>query len=355
MVQPAAWPTVERCGAVHIHTVRSDGGVDFPGVIETARALRLDYVVVTDHMSLHGRERYEGIHDGVVVLVGYEHNDSSKRNHYLVMGVDKVIEEQDDPQKYIDAAREAGGVGFIAHPCEKRDYFESLPAYPWTCWSATGYDGIELWNQISDWVEQLKSYSRFIRFLFPRRFLGDPPSEALATWDSANRMRFVAGIGGVDAHTRRVPIGLFHLTLFPLKVELKGVRTHLYLPRDIDEYDVERTKAAHIEALRDGRGFISNYRRGDARGTKIYMEHAEGTMALPGKQVVPASLPATLTVQIPKEGEIRLIRNGETVDTRYDNNSTFAIGSTGVYRVEVRQRKKAWIYSNPFPVGDYPL
>jgi hypothetical protein len=356
LVEPDHWPVVERSGAVHIHTLKSDGGVDFPDLVETAKTVGLDYVVVTDHMSLHGRASYEGVHGSVVVLVGYEHNDSSNRNHYLALGVDKVVREQDDPQKYIDAVREAGGIGFIAHPFEKRDYFKNLPAYPWTCWSATGYDGIELWNQISDWVEQLRSYSRFIRFFFPRRYLAPIGPELLSKWDTVNRERFVAGIGGVDAHTRRVPLGLFHLTVFPLKVELKGVRTHLYLRADVDSLDEESVKRAYLEGLRDGRGFISNYRWGDARGTKIYVEYADGTVVLPGRTVSAPRLPATLTVSLPRSARINLVGNGVTLESRSNtSNATFAIGSHGVYRIEVFRNKNAWVYSNPFPIGGYPL
>ena len=149
----------EITGAIHLHTTYSDGGITIKELINAAKTVGLNFIIVTDHMTLRGLdEGYEGLTDNLCVLVGYEHHDPHKKNHYLALGVDQVFNPSLKPQSYINEIKKAGGIGFLAHPAEKRNYFGSLPPYPWTDWEVDGFDGIEIWNQMSDWVENLKSW-----------------------------------------------------------------------------------------------------------------------------------------------------------------------------------------------------
>jgi len=89
----------ELCGAMHLHTTFSDGSVDFPALIACAKEVDLDFIVVTDHLSLKGREMgYEGFSDDLFVFVGYEHNDVDNLNHYLVLGTENVVRVHDKPR-----------------------------------------------------------------------------------------------------------------------------------------------------------------------------------------------------------------------------------------------------------------
>jgi PHP domain len=350
------FPFAELCGALHLHTTCSDGGVTFPEMIQAAQDVGLDYIVVTDHMNLAGRESgYEGFNGTVFVCVGYEHNDANNKNHYLVMGTDKVVDYIDEPQGYIDRIKAAGGIGFLAHPIEKRHYFEAYPPYPWTNWNATGFDGIELWNQMSDWLENLRSRFHFMRLFYPRRFLVEIRKELLQRWDEMNRTRLVSGVGGVDAHSMKIKLGIVPLTVFPVKVELKGIRTHLYLSRPLPPTDAKQAKALMLEALKKGRGFISNYRRSDAKGTVLSLEYGNGRVACPGLPDEEIAVPACIRVRLPRRAEIRCIRNGSCIDIRNGEAGDFDVVSKGSYRIEAWLGKHAWIYSNPFPVGGYPL
>jgi hypothetical protein len=354
------FPFTEMCGALHLHTTFSDGGVTFLEMIQAAREVGLDYIVITDHMTLSGKEKgFEGFNNGVFVCVGYEHNDTNNKNHYLVLGTDGVIGYNDDPQGYIDRVKKAGGIGFMAHPIEKRHYFDAYPPYPWTEWNASGFDGIELWNQMSDWLENLRSRLHFMRLFYPRRFLLEIRRELLARWDTFNRTRFVAGIGGVDAHSMKIRFGIFPLTVFPIKVELKGIRTHLYFPGPLPQEDAPGAKKLFLDSLRKGRGFISNFRRSDAKGTKLAIEYGNGHCACPGmpdadsdEEIAP---PACIRVRLPRRAEIRCIKNGSCVDIRKGAGADFDVSSKGLYRIEAWIGRHAWIYSNPFPVGGYPL
>jgi hypothetical protein len=344
------------CGVIHIHTTFSDGSVDYPELIAAGRSAGLDFVVVNDHMTLKGKEEgLEGFAGDLLVVVGYEHHDSNNTNHYLVFGTDTVLEEQKSVQKYIDDVKRKGGIGFLAHPLERRHYFKRYPPYPWTEWSVKNYDGIEIWNQMSEWVENLKRWRSYIRVFYPRRFLISIAPELCAKWDEVNRERFVAGIGGVDAHTWKIRAGIISMRIFPIKVELKGIRTHLYLQKPFPRDDWGATEKMFIAALRDGHGFISNYRRGDAKGTRIYMQLGNGECIAPGKPETAYSPPSRLHVELPVQAEIRLIRNGMLFDCEKSSHTAFQISQTGVYRIEVYRRGRAWIYSNPFPVGSYPF
>jgi hypothetical protein len=346
----------ELCGALHLHTTRSDGSVDVAGYVRTARQLALDYIVLTDHMALpDAQQQVEGFHDGLFVLAGYEHNDEDNRNHYLVIGTQGVIPEQKNVAHYVDAVRQQGGIGFIAHPFEKRCFFRGLPGYPWTAREVRGFDGIEIWNQMSDWVEHLKPGISLIRLLYPHRLLKGPPRECLSFWDMLNRESFISGIGGVDAHTKRIGIGPFRFLIFPLKVELKGVRTHLFLNEPLDVQDAAQARRSLMDALRDGRGFVSNFRWGDARGSRIWLERSDGSVQMPGRLLNPLIPPATLRVRLSRKGTITLIHNGKASAVIKSAAADFPINHTGVYRIEVRRATHPWIYSNPFPVGSYPL
>ncbi len=349
-------PLYEVCGALHLHTTFSDGGVDFPTLIAAAGKAGLDFIVVTDHMTLKGREAgYEGFSNGVFIVVGYEHNDAGNINHYLALKTTKVMRGYDSPQRYIDAVKSDGGVGFIAHPVEKRHFFKEYPAYPWTAWEATGFDGIEVWNQMSDWLEHLKSWLNFFRLFYPRRYLAGIEREMLDKWDTVNRRSFVSGVGGVDAHTMKTKIGFLRLTIFPIKVELKGIRMHLYLQEPLPGDDPRRARELFFDALKNGRGYISNYRRGDARGAWIFMEYANGARAVPGPQAAENGLPGCINVELPDRAEIRLIRNGGLFLKQTGRAAAFEIKDAGLYRVEVFKGKNAWMYSNPFQIGTYPL
>jgi hypothetical protein len=349
------FPFHELAGAIHLHTSFSDGGISFPELIVTAQEVGLDYIVVTDHMNLGGKKAgYEGFFGGLFVAVGYEHQDFRNRNHYLSIGVEKVAEDRKDPQTYIRQIARQGGAGFIAHPMEQRHYFKKLPPYPWTAWDARDFDGIELWNQMSDWMENFKNWRSVVRIFFPRRFMNDAPAGLIKRWDEMNRARFVAAIGGVDAHTRRVDLGLIHFTIFPVKVELKGIRTHLYLPAPLPRNDPVRASRILVHALRSGHGFISNLRRGDARGTRLYLRDANGAIIGPGIPPSPPALPATLVAELPARARIRLVRNGAPVNTVDGRSAEFPISQNGIYRIEA-VADHAWIYANPFPVGAYPI
>jgi hypothetical protein len=310
-------------------------------------------------MNLEGRRAgWEGRRDGLFVLVGYEHEDDRQLNHYIAFGTDKIAKGLTEPQEYIDRINQLGGVGFLAHPAENRSAIKSLPPYSWTKWDVTGFDGIEIWNQFSDWMEHVGSLKNLPRLLlrlhFPNHFLRSAPKELLDRWDRMNRARFVGGIGGVDAHTHKITRGPFSCVLFPIEEELRGVRTHLFV--DAAKWaDGKKAGRVLIDAMRDGRGFISNFAQGDARGCKIFLSGSGGEIEYPGRPQNNPALPATINVELTQKAKIKLLRNGKVIHSASSNKAAWPITEPGAYRIEAHRGRNTWIYSNPFPVGQYPL
>jgi hypothetical protein len=343
---------LELCGVVHLHTPYSDGSSSFDSYAKTAVSLGLDFCAITDHMSVESRKKEDIVKNGVHFLIGYEHNDERGINHCLVFGTDKVVDGS-TPNEYLSEIRNSGGFSVLAHPNEIRNYFKEYPAYPWTNWELETFDGIELWNQFSVWVENLHSILSFVNILFPRRLTKSISPDLLARWDKINRTRFVCGVGGVDAHTLKQKFGPFTKEIFPLKVELSGVRQHLFIKEETTEGE-ERVEAIKVALFR-GNGFISNFRRGDARGSKIELIDSKNLKFLPGVNDNSPTLPAKIEVSIPKEGRVRTIRNGEFFGEKVGCELSFDITQNGSYRVEVWHRGFGWIYSNHFLVGSYPF
>jgi len=65
------WRDVRVPGVVHVHTTLSGGAATPDEVIAAAQAAGLKVVVITDHNNVDAK-KWEGYHDGVLVLVGTE-------------------------------------------------------------------------------------------------------------------------------------------------------------------------------------------------------------------------------------------------------------------------------------------
>ena len=141
-------------GAIHMHTTESDGTRPFEEVVEIGRKSGLDFMMVTDHMTLIDRERgKEGLYGKTLVLIGYEHNDLADTHHYLIFASPKVYPNDMTAKEYVAQAAKDKAIGIMAHPDEIRNKLTDYPPYPWNDWTVEGFTGIELWNQMSEWME----------------------------------------------------------------------------------------------------------------------------------------------------------------------------------------------------------
>jgi len=333
----------EYVGALHIHSNYSDGLRPIPEIAEIASKCGLDFLLFADHMTLeslkHGMQRWFG---SVLSIIGYEINDADNKNHYLVFGLDEILPPEFTSHEYVRTAREKGAIGFIAHPDEKRSSMPELPPYPWTNWEVEGYDGIEIWNHSSEWLEKINNINKYYFILHPLKYLKGPESETLERWDMLNKTSVMPGIGGLDAHAYPYHYGPLTIYIFRYKVLFHGIRTHVILDEQLTE-DVDRAKDAVLDALKSARCFISNYRWGDARGFRF--EACSGNCTFHMGDTVRDNA-VEFNVTVPLYSRIILLRDGVHIKTTKGNKLTYTASEPGAYRVEVKRKNKPWIYSN---------
>jgi hypothetical protein len=347
---------LEYVGAMHMHSVYSDGSGEVADIAKAASEVGLDYIILTDHNTLRAlKEGYEGWHGNTILLVGCEINDRQNKNHYLAFGINQAFSTRLSAAEYVSKVREADGIGFIAHPHEKRTNMKEQPSYPWIDWDVDGFTGIEIWNHMSEWMESLTEKNKYQSFLHPLKTIVAPQKKTLKLWDDLNLKRKVVGIGGVDAHAHKYNLlGFLEVEIFPYKVLFKSIRTHILTKEEIkkgrSEESVDKAKKIIYSALEYGSCFIANDYHGDSRGFKFFAEADKKTYEM-GDRISKTSK-VKLKIIIPNsKAEIKLIRNGRVIESWEAQESAFNINSKGVYRVEVYLNGKAWIFSNHIRIG----
>jgi len=349
-------------GALHMHSIFSDGTGKPDEIACYANELELDYIILTDHNTLGAKQAgFEKYYGGTMLIVGYEINDIENKNHYLLFGLDKLVGTFRDigggdtgcelhAKEYVRLIKEAGGTGFIAHPFEKRDHFPQHPPFPWTEWQLEDFDGIEIWNHMSEWVEDLTDKNKIQRFLHPLKSLVSPNKEAIEMWDKLNLKRKVTAVGSVDAHAHKQSFLGFYVEIFPYKVLFKSIRTNVILEEEINKQDenfFERDKNNIIKAIKEGRSFISNNYYGDAKGFRFYAKYNNELYGI-GEDVIIKSPKDAIRFNCisPKQSEIRIFKNGKLLESYTGTGSVWDFEGTGNYRVECWLGDVGWIFSN---------
>ena len=344
---------------LHMHTRYSDGSGSHQDIAEAALKCGLDAVIVTDHNVLP--RSFEGyFKDGnkkVLMLIGEEVHDQGRdpeKNHLLVFGAEKdVATFAYDPQTLIQAVREAGGLAFIAHLDDP-----AAPAFgetdiSWVDWRVTGYTGIELWNGLSELktVIPTKLHAVFHAF-FPEFIAHHPTPATLRKWDELLANGRVVAIGGSDAHANEMHLGPFRRVIFPYEFHFKTINTHILLPGPLTG-EVNADKKMIYEALSKGNCFVGYDLPASTRGFH-FTAQGHDVDAIMGDEI-PAKGGITLQVRTPSPADIRLLKNGEVIQTwKKQSIAAYITSEPGVYRVEAYQRylgrKRGWIFSNPIYV-----
>lgn len=176
-VEPLRGEARWYAGALHTHTLHSDGKLTTQELAREARAAGMDFLAVTDHNNTaHQRDAIES--EGLLVFSGEE--VTTPGGHASVWGlrgerafVDFRV-QPGDPRigRLVEAAHAAGGLFSINHP------FADCLACSWTHGVPEGVDGIEISNPGASNMAQ-----------------------AIALWDSLLRAgRRVTAVGSSDWH-----------------------------------------------------------------------------------------------------------------------------------------------------------
>lgn len=344
----------ESVGAIHLHSDFSDGSLPIPVIADLAQKVGLDFLMFSDHNTLEPkRQGLERWYADVLVLIGCELNDPDDRNHYLAFWIEEEVERGLTAGEYVQKVKDMGGFGVIAHPAEKRNFSEAYPPYPWTDWDVEGFDGIEIWNQMSEWMEGITRRNWMWRILHPLRSIRYPVWETLERWDRLNRYRRVVGLGGIDVHAHIYRVfGFIPVEIYPYKVQFKSIRTHVLTRRPFihgeSQLSFEEAEKEILEALISGRCFVSNFRVGDGRGFQFWAENQNKCYPMGSRMNQKEAL--TFQVRSPLPGSMTLLRDGQKVQFVKGKEMTYKTQEKGVFRVEIFRHKRGWIYSNPIVV-----
>ena len=339
---------------LHLHSTYSDGTATVDELVSTAAAAGVDLVLLTDHDSLGARrDGREGRHAGVSLLVGTE--VSPKQGHYLAFGVDREIPHVGRSALQIaEAVRDAGGVGFAAHPFSSGGHMlvpglarRIVLPHRWPALDdPRGCDGIELWSLTTDAAEGWRTPAEALRWLRePERAIATgPPPHHLRAWDELSARRRLPAIGGLDGHAPGIRVRGRVRSPLPHRRTFDLLRTHLLCERALTG-DVERDWRTVLPALAAGAAWLTCPCVAPAHGARLWAERPDGATVPMGAEG-PAS-PSVLRVRLPQEAELRVLRNGVPFHGAQGAGLELAIKEPGAYRVEARIDGRMWLLSNP--------
>jgi hypothetical protein len=336
-------------GCVHIHTTESDGTKSLEEVVALGREVGLEFMMFSDHMNLNNREAgKEGFYGKTLVVVGYEHNDQNDHHHYLLFGSPRAYPKEMTAAEYVAAGAKDGALGILAHPDEVRNALKMHPPYPWDDWSVEDFDGIELWNQMSEWTEKLTRWNYLAMAFSPRKSIVAPTDRILAKWDELNMTRKYVGLAGADAHAFSIRIWPFRFEIFPYKVHFKSLRCYILLPEKMSE-DPDDAKRQVYDAIRDCRLFFANERWGSAEKFEFTGESGATRVCSGGR--LESGAEAVLTVKLPEPATLRLVHNGQRIVETSADKLEYRVEADGIYRAEAWKGRRGWIFSNHIRVG----
>jgi hypothetical protein len=339
---------------LHLHTTYSDGTATVDELVTAAASTDVDVVLLTDHDSLGARrDGWEGRHAGVSLLVGTE--VSPKQGHYLAFGVDREIPHAGRSALQIaGAVRDAGGVGFAAHPFSSggRMLVPGLARrivlpHAWPALDdPRGCDGIELWSLTTDAAEGWRTPAEAVRWLrdpAPAIAAGPPPHH-LRRWDELSSRRRLPAIGGLDGHQPGIRVRGRVMTPLPHRRTFDLLRTHLLCERALTG-DVESDWQTVLPALAAGAAWLTCPCVAPAHGARLWAERPDGTIVPMGGEG--PAVPSVLRVRLPREADVRVLRDGVPFHSAQGAGLELPIEGPGAYRVETRIDGRVWLLSNP--------
>jgi hypothetical protein len=341
---------------IHIHTRYSDGKKLHSEIAADAIKAGVDAIIITDHnLYIKGLDGYYSSGDKkVLVIVGEEIHDKNRipqKNHMLVMGIkESYARFAKSPQALINSIANAGGLSFIAHPYDPELKVFGEEDLSWEDWSISGFTGLELWNNLSEFkVRVSKVYQAIFYVFFPAFLAKEPPTKIRNIWDSLlyEGKRIVA-IGGADAHMLEYHFGPLKKIVFPYTYHFRTINTHVLLEKELNG-DVRKDSQLILSALKKGHAFVANDSINPARGFRFYAVSKENSYMMGDEIAFQEDL--ILTAELPVEAECTLLKDGKQVFHKQKSRSlTYSVDAPGCYRIECYRRylfeRRGWIFSN---------
>lgn len=385
----------DHAGAMHVHTVKSDGVGTLGEVVSAAERAGLSFLIITDHDTRgYAEDGEEGWHGEVLVIAGEEVSVGSSR--YIVVGHGGNLGEREDLRRGLEEAREHGGItialppedatsrlpsnvprtptprmtemvktpmetgrgGVPYSPPEPSPQPESSQPSKTTVaavarfedddpdWPLGLVDGWEFWCGLEDWAR-----GRLDRKPMTNPFervehvgLRGPRRRAIRVWDELSRKGHILGFAGLNAHGRTWSSTSPGAAL-PYETLFRSLTTHVLSPA-LPRESPDIARALLLKSLRQG-----------------HFHTAQSCIASPGNFRFIAELPdrppllegdtatfhpqALLRVRLPQSAEIRLLHNGHQLLAAEGDALEFPVVGPGVYRVEAWNDRRPWIFSSP--------
>ncbi len=332
-------------GALHIHSLYSDGTKDVDYIIEQAAKAGLKWIILTDHNTLKPL-KHEGYHNGVLVIAGTEITPRYS-NHLLAFGTSEVISEEIGERNYIDEVHKQNGICFVAHPDESIHRQNPQKPLRWEDWSIDSFDGIEIWNYLTDWTDNYTiKKNKLLQYLLRHKMSKGPTKNVLAWWDRLNNKKenVIPAIGGLDAHSFRIGRHGFWVKISDYYDFFKSLNNIALSDEPLSE-DVSTAKMQILNALKNGNNLLVNRRVSKNTQIEFYAEDKE-EKAFSGETIKLGDY-TKIVAKLPKKATVRLLHNGVIV---YENETKileYDKLETGKYRLEVYRKGLPWIFTNP--------
>ena len=348
-------------GAIHVHSLRSDGTADVGTIAAAAARAGLDFVILTDHGDATRPPDPPQYFEGVLCIDAVE--VSTDEGHVVALGLPRApYPLGGEARDVLEDISRLGGFSIAAHPESPR---------PGLRWSDRDSElgGLEWLNADSEWRdESIWSLARAL-LTYPIRgtetlvSLLDRPTGTLERWDGLTQRRRVVAVAGTDAHARigfrsiGEPYDSGRSLHVPSYERMFQVFTNA-LPDITLSGDAAADAQRVLAAIRDGHVYSTIDGLGGA--TAMSFTAVSGTVTAVAGDALPLDGPVTLRVDVqgPDTTRIDVLKDGRLLQTSTGMQLELVVDATAaVYRVEVvlpaspGDPPVPWIVSNPIYVG----
>jgi len=319
-------------GALHMHTLYSDGNDTVVGRVSNAEQVGLDFIIITDHswsekcMDECKQYTTEG---RFLCVMGWE--CSTKIAHAPSAFVySKPVSPRGDWSNYFSAVRSQGGFSWVAHPQWQKD---TQGQYPFENWNTAMYnismiEGVEIWNEGS------------------RQCRPDPTVyPAGAIWD--NLLSKGYRVWGVSAEDRHAQGGLGRATVIVYAQNL----TLPSISQSLRKGRFNSIRTPHLGHYQNFRFHVKTSELSYPGSTATILEDQDVTIHV--------EYEITWLKQDPtgRVNKVQVIRDGQILydDSPFKPSINLTITDRpqkpSIYRTWVRDTTGGWAFSNPIFVN----
>lgn len=338
-----------RC-AIHVHTRLSDGGGTREEAIADAEAAGVDALLFSDHFL--PRKAVDGfpLRCGKVLVEQGVELRTSDNDHLLVFGVRNMVATRRLPTPAaLNLLARLELPFFVAHPQGRPHCLFFNRRHQWRYWYNPHYTGLEIWSYMHDWIANASPRRIPDMCRTPDAYITGPDRQVLAYWDAVAETRRVSGFGGLDAHAKRLPLGLGSLCgwardgILPYRQNFAAFSTYALVPEQSHD-DAEELRGV-ISALGTGKCWACHDGLADGRDFRFYSETESGRLET-GSETRFAVGTVRLRAELPQEATACVMSKGEKVAEFTGKTLEFAPAVPGAYRLEVYLAGRPWIFSN---------